>query len=138
MEDARLDMKLVPKCVHANRAEAYVNTGHILPCCWVDGLFARKEPEIEALFADHLKVENNNSLEDILFSKEWIEFYDLILNHPEKAPKECYKYCGESTNLRKNPQRDRIMDSEVIENLIATDVKPACSHGVRMVLKDED
>lgn len=138
MEDIRLNMKLVPKCVHVNRAEAYVNTGHILPCCWLDGMLARKEPEIDKLFAEHLKVENNETLEDIITSEEWIEFFNNILNQPKNAPKECYKYCGESTELNKNPQRDLIRDTQLIENLIASDVKPACSHGIRMILKNED
>jgi len=81
---------------------AYVSTGHLLPCCWCDG------DDIEVisqyfkfgLFDEDLKVENNDSLINILLSPEWIDFHKSLLEDPDNAPRPCKKHCS------KMPQKD--------------------------------
>ena len=44
------------------------------------------------LFKEHLKIKNNDSIEEILLSDEWIEFYDNLAS-VDTAPKTCKRYC---------------------------------------------
>lgn len=70
---------------------AYTGDGYMLPCCWLDG--GKKIREI-SLFNENLKVENNNSIDDILRSSEWQEFHNNLLTNPEQCPKTCKDKCS--------------------------------------------
>ena len=41
-----------------------------------------------------MHIENNENIQDIFDSKEWTEFWDMLLNRPEEAPPVCYEYCA--------------------------------------------
>ena len=72
-------MKLYPKCV-AFKEVAYTSTGHLLPCCWLDGeLQSYKQEQISPLLQDKLKVENNKKIDDIVYSDEWNYFFEKVL-----------------------------------------------------------
>ena len=95
----RRDYDLIPKCLYKNQSFAYVNTGFLLPCCYVDG--HEYEDEITILTQDHLKLENNASVFDITMGKEWGEYYDTLLQDPTCAPTECWKHCSGKHDVEK-------------------------------------
>ena len=65
--------------------------GHLLPCCWC---YDRKDPELKELQKEHLKIENVESIDEILLSDEWLKFSNTLANDPLNAPETCWKYCG--------------------------------------------
>ncbi len=78
--------------------------GYLTPCCWIDFSFYKNIKELESddpqlvnLFKEHLKIKNNDSIEDILLSDEWIEFYDNLAS-VDTAPKTCKRYCYKYSN----------------------------------------
>ena len=74
VEDKKIKANtLKPKCLLTDRDLSYSVTGHILPCCWVNTSF--NDRHIKSLLKDKLKIENNNSIEEILDKKEWKELY---------------------------------------------------------------
>ena len=84
-------MKLYPKCV-AFKEVAYTAQGHLLPCCWLDGdLQNFKQEQILPLLQDKLKVENNEKIDDIVYSKEWNYFFEQLKTNPSTI---CKKFCG--------------------------------------------
>ena len=87
-----VEVKLYPRCMDLDQRQppAYSAAGWLLPCCWAD---TKDWPGFEKLLQDHLKVENVDSIEDILFSDEWDEFYHNLVEHPVKAPPVCKKKC---------------------------------------------
>jgi len=95
---------LKPKCLLTNRDLSYSVTGHILPCCWVNTSFNDKH--IKSLLTDKLKIENNNSIEEILDKKEWKEFINVLENNSdENLPPVCKRYC--SVGLERNVENER-------------------------------
>tara|TARA_B100001142_G_C14180035_1_gene595770 strand:+ start:56 stop:361 length:306 start_codon:yes stop_codon:yes gene_type:complete len=84
---------LNPKCILTNRDLSYSNSGHILPCCWVNTQFNDKY--IKHLFKDNLHIDNNDTIEDIVNSKEWKEFMNVLKNNSdEDLPKQCKIFCS--------------------------------------------
>jgi hypothetical protein len=90
-----------PKCLHTNRDVSYSNTGHILPCCWLNTRY--KEPGIKELFNERLHI-NNNKVKDIINSKEWIDFFNNLKS--DTAPKTCRKFCTGA--LEDNPEETKV------------------------------
>ena len=89
-----------PKCINGEKIIGHSATGWILPCCWLDPNEDPIEDEkIKALFTDDLKIENVESIEDILYSDPWIEFMNTIQSGKD-VPTMCLKYCSESPNVR--------------------------------------
>ena len=43
---------------------------------------------------EKLKLENNNSVDDILNSDEWKDFMHTLWHNPKKATTLCQKRCG--------------------------------------------
>lgn len=93
-------MKLYPKCMaDIDRAKpAYVNTGHILPCCFIDG-GADEEEWFNKLRSEHLKVSNVSDIDDIYYSEEWLSFYNMLETEPENAPTQCKRFCSAPPQL---------------------------------------
>ena len=83
-----------PKCLNGSQCYGFSNIkgGYILPCCWCDK--PRYHKEFENLMQEHLKITNVNSVESIIHSKEWQDFYDTLINRPEEAPSLCHKFCS--------------------------------------------
>ena len=82
---------LNPKCITENRDLAYVSTGHLTPCCWVNDNFEKYLKDIVSL---EMHIDNFDSIEDILLSKPWKDFFDMLMNNPSDAPQVCQRYCG--------------------------------------------
>jgi hypothetical protein len=85
---------LKPKC-HKFKGAAYVSSGHLLPCCWCDTIYPEAKEEFIKLgfFFEDLKLENNDTIEDILMSDVWIDFHKKLIKNPEEAPLVCKKNC---------------------------------------------
>lgn len=94
------NQKFFPRCLNNTRFVAYSATGHLVPCCWVD-----QDPDFEHFYDESLYIDNNETVEEILNSKTWQQFYHMLENNPELAPETCKRQC---TQVKSNPNRDRI------------------------------
>ena len=93
--------KIYPKCL-AYKELTYAATGFILPCCWYDDALMKikikslpEDSQLKTLNQEHLKVENNNTIEDVVYSKEWKHFYSELETN---TPKLCKQRCSEPLN----------------------------------------
>lgn len=73
---------------------AYTADGYLLPCCWCDSLYARSDIEKLNLFDEKLKLQNAKSIEEILYSDTWKNFFNIITSNINNAPICCKKKCG--------------------------------------------
>ena len=88
-------MKLNPQCINDKKQITLSATGWVLPCCWCDNS-TKDLNQYKALgFLDSdLKLENVNSLDEILTSDRWTNFYSLLDENAESAPRVCKSFCG--------------------------------------------
>tara|TARA_Y100000034_G_scaffold87326_1_gene104736 strand:- start:270 stop:1268 length:999 start_codon:yes stop_codon:yes gene_type:complete len=118
--------KLRPKCIEkldklkpeslarqGPKQLGHSSLGYLLPCCWQDPSAIRiKETEdIKDLFQDHLKIENVDTIEEILFSDEWINFFKVLVTDPENAPSSCQRRCKELVV----DEHDRIITNAIVK-----------------------
>lgn len=103
--------KLYPKChpyhfdsdgntiknPNSIRGLAYTAEGYILPCCWcdVDGPDQIRQFEFWGLRDETMKLENNETVDEIIQSVEWYEFHKMLVTEGHLAPKICKAKCGE-------------------------------------------
>ena len=91
--------KINAKCLSFKEL-SYTATGYIMPCCWVDTPIALIEPQIARLRKEHLKLENNEKIEDII-NIEYSDDVGLILGvEPQIYPvhgAECKEYLADKT-----------------------------------------
>lgn len=90
-----------PACILNNKAVALTNKGELIPCCHLDTPKARMDPGIKPLYKVN-KIDDYDSIEEILCQQEWIDFYNNLING---TPCEtCLKVCnisdGQKTNTR--------------------------------------
>jgi len=78
--------KLCPRCIYEDQEITLSSEGYFTPCCWIDDELYRNQPRVNDFFKEHLHIENNSNIQDIFDSKEWSEFWDILLNRPEDAP----------------------------------------------------
>lgn len=97
-------MMLKPRCVKGI-APAYCSTGHILPCCYIDGVIDRDET-LRPLFSENLKIEHHDDITTIYQSDEWVDFFDVLINRPEDASPKCWAICG----------RENMNDTNAMQN----------------------
>lgn len=90
--------KFKPKCLLAKRVPACTATGYIVPCCWVDNPLGWNDKTISKFYDKTLHLDNNNSIEDIINSETWHDWFVMLKNKPENAPPVCKKYCSVSLN----------------------------------------
>jgi hypothetical protein len=85
---------LKPKCLDGRQSYGYTNVagGYILPCCLCDKKDRYKD--FKSLMQEKFKITNVDSIEEILHSEEWQEFYDILINRPGEAPDVCQKFCS--------------------------------------------
>lgn len=75
---------------------AYTSMDYILPCCWCDTVSSKPDMERFNLLSENLKVENNDSIEDIISSDEWVMFHEGLLEFPDLAPRVCKSKCSKN------------------------------------------
>lgn len=71
----------------------YTARGYLLPCCWCDDVDNSEFKKL-GFFDDNIKLENVNSVNDVLKSEQWVKFHKMILRKPEQAPKVCKERCS--------------------------------------------
>lgn len=97
---------LLPKCIFRNQELTLSSMGYFTPCCWVDDELYRNQPWVKTLFKEHLKLQNNKKVEDIFKSKEWTDFYKMLMHNPENAPPVCYKFCSKNVITNKTKKTE--------------------------------
>jgi hypothetical protein len=85
---------LCPRCIFKEQDLVLSSEGYFTPCCWLDDELYRSQPYVNDFFKPYLNIENNDNIQDIFDSKEWQDFWDILLNRPEDAPPVCYEYCA--------------------------------------------
>lgn len=99
------DIELDPLCFKDAIALAVTNKGVLIPCCRMDDPHTMNDPRMQQ-FLKVSVINENNSIEDILKSKEWKEFIDVLENSPDKnIPSVCKKYC--SVDVEQNVENER-------------------------------
>ena len=83
-------IKLKPKCLTGEMQLAYTNRGHLIPCCDCDTQKTMADPEFKKLLAVS-KVSEVNDIEEIIYSKEWMDFEENLRN--DKGPWACINTC---------------------------------------------
>lgn len=96
-----------PKCLKTKRELAWNNKGRVLPCCWLNTRYRTKynEPIIKTLFNDSLDMDNNDTVEDVINSKEWTEFFNILKTPTAEKPKKCLEMCSGPVNS--NPEESK-------------------------------
>jgi hypothetical protein len=91
-------IKIVPKCLRADHELIYSATGYILPCCYADN---HNIEDFKNLMKEDLSLNNINDIDkNIINSKEWKDFFKLLLESPESAPRSCKYYCSSNWSTK--------------------------------------
>ena len=80
---------------------AHTATGYLIPCCHIDYEHKPPDPLYSALLNEELKLSNNESIEDILLTDEWLDSQENIKNG--KGFTICHLVCKK----RNAPQHKR-------------------------------
>lgn len=81
---------LDPKCLK-NEQELFISSrGYLLPCCWHDRMRIFDD-EIADLVQEKYKISNVDSIEDIIQSEDWKDFYSNLSRGI--GPNICKAYC---------------------------------------------
>jgi hypothetical protein len=83
------NIKLDPICFK-NFPMEINNLGYLLPCCYCDENENLKDPKIQKLLSVS-KLDEHETIEEIVFSKEWKEFEENLRNH--EGPLFCIRNC---------------------------------------------
>lgn len=84
-----------PQCLLKENATdvGHSPLGFLTPCCYTCINSPEKHKGISQLYAENLKIDNVESVEEIIFSEEWLEFFNMLENRPEDWPDICIKIC---------------------------------------------
>ena len=66
-------LKMNPRCIAGTMQAAVTNRGHLIPCCWLDDKNNLNHPIMKSLLKVS-KISEVDDIEQIVFTKEWIEF----------------------------------------------------------------
>ena len=93
---------LKPQCMIKNKMNCTACLGHsaagyLTPCCWIDAFPEHRGIAQDIFYQQKFLISNNKSIKDITQSQEWIDFYTLLWNEPDKAPPVCHKMCDEKS-----------------------------------------
>ena len=106
-------MKFKPKCLKGELQIAFTNRGHLIPCCYCDEQWVLESPQFKKLLKAS-KVSEVEDIEEILYSKEWMEFEENLRTE-KKIPKICKIVCtdrGDDDKLKKetylNPKGKKV------------------------------
>ena len=96
--DTKKEGELRPKCLP--KAELGNSAmGYLLPCCWLaEGNVEKKYP---FLCNENTHLDNINSVEELLDTKEYKNFYKLLTTTPQKAPDKCWEKCSSKSGEHK-------------------------------------
>jgi len=102
MNFVQVTKKLKPKCITPENMNIAQCLGHsaqgfITPCCFIDAYPQKRGIAQDIFYQEKFKISNVKSIKEITQSKEWVEFYLMLQQHPEEAPKVCWKMCSEDS-----------------------------------------
>jgi hypothetical protein len=83
------EIKLDPICFKGFQM-VVTNTGYLLPCCYCDDQWTLEDLEFKKLMTVS-KIDEYDTLDEIVFSKEWKDFEENLINH--KGPPACMSVC---------------------------------------------
>jgi hypothetical protein len=98
--------KFHPKCLNSlgnsnpyGKPLSFSTTGHVVPCCWVNGSF--NDPRFAKLFAPEMHLDNFEKIEDVFEHENWKSFtHDLLNgNQPPKCSKNCNMPLNKNTDF---------------------------------------
>ena len=122
-------VKLTPKCL-SNKGYGYSAQGYLIPCCWCDPReeYGNEHKDKESrqikdtFFKEHLKLSNVDEIGDIILSREWTDFYNILIDDPDNALDVCKRFCKtrESTKMIQRHGAD-LEDSTGIKIRIGVD-----------------
>lgn len=89
---------LNPRCMYQDKngvvqGIAYCSDGYLLPCCWLDGLQSKRQLTSLGIYDSELKLENHESIESVVRSKQWTNFIRILVEEPKLAPTKCHVKC---------------------------------------------
>lgn len=99
--EAEKTIEIDAKCMD-NRQEAFgiTNLGQLIPCCWADNQFNRKDKDYQKLLmASHIT--DYDTIEEIFETEEWINFFVGLKEN--KGFAVCYNVCKK----RESPQHKK-------------------------------
>tara|TARA_B100000902_G_scaffold394529_1_gene451055 strand:+ start:984 stop:1928 length:945 start_codon:yes stop_codon:yes gene_type:complete len=105
-----LARKFIPKCIEGKIPVAISATQSLLPCCWIDKQAGWADPILKKFFSDKLNLKNVESVEDIMKTGTWQEFFSLLINNPESVPDLCKHHC--TSYVDENPNRIRVIQND--------------------------
>lgn len=97
---------LCPRCIFNDQEITLSSEGFFTPCCWLDDELYRNQPYVNDFFKPHLNIEMHDNIQDIFDSKEWKDFWEILLNRPEDAPLVCYEYCASQKGDKEYLEQD--------------------------------
>lgn len=105
--------KLSPLCLHNKTGRALVNSGYILPCCFIDHDFRYNldtlPQEFQNLLDEELKLSNIESIDKLFDSKQWKQFLQYMQDayHGKITcnVKTCNEFC--TKNFDQDPTASR-------------------------------
>jgi hypothetical protein len=108
--------KLSPLCLYNKTGRALVNSGWILPCCFIDYDFRyyldTLPEEFQNLVDEELKLSNVESVDALFESKQWKAFLKYMQNaHEGKITcnvKTCNEFCTKNFDQDPTAKRERI------------------------------
>ena len=86
--------KFQPKCILTDRQPAFTATGFLVPCCWVDNQWGMKDKNIKKFYDPKQHIDKHETVMEIMHGEVFTDFWNMLKNKPENAPKICKKYCG--------------------------------------------
>lgn len=96
-----MDNEIDPKCLDDRQPSfGLTNRGELIPCCWMDNQTNRYDEDYQKLLAVS-KIEDYDSIDEILYTDEWIQFSKNISNGIGFI--SCYQVCKK----RETPQHKR-------------------------------
>jgi MoaA/NifB/PqqE/SkfB family radical SAM enzyme len=96
--DKKKEGQLKPKCLEGAEY-GYSAMGYITPCCWIDeGNIEKQYPDF---FNKNTHINNFKNIKQLLNTKEWKNFQEILKNQPEKAPQKCWDKCSTKSGEHK-------------------------------------
>ena len=83
-----------PKCLNGKNCFGFSAMGYLLPCCWADS--PNKMKHFSELVQEKFHLSNVDSIDEIVNSKEWQDFYHGLIHNPEEAPQVCKDFCAKN------------------------------------------
>ena len=90
-----------PQCISGQETFAISNRDVLLPCCYVDNAGEVEGQALKDLIMVST-IDDHDSIDDIVIQKEWVAFYNLLIEAKDKQdtsflPHVCKSACSNKT-----------------------------------------